>query len=188
MSDVKALIFDCFGVLYVGARQYIMSLCAEERRERMNELFDQADYGFLTTKEFTDQAAELLDMPSHEYEKLHSGQYVRDEAMLNLVREQRSHYKTALLTNANDTIIGRLFSQTELKDLFDEVIISSSVGMIKPQAELYEYTATKLGVLPRQCVIIDDLEYNIRGAEAADMPGIVFQSESQLRQQLASYA
>ena len=39
--------------------------------------------------------------------------------------------------------------------------------------------ATQLGLLPEECIMIDDVAANIEGAKTAGMQGIVYQSNEQ---------
>jgi FMN phosphatase YigB (HAD superfamily) len=58
------------------------------------------------------------------------------------------------------------------------------VGITKPQPEIYELTAARLGVEPEECVMIDDLPNNVAGAQLAGMKGLVFSSRRQLEKDL----
>lgn len=173
---ITTLIFDCFGVLYSGTRTYLADQAPAHRRQELEELFDQADYGYITGAEFSDQAAALLDMTPDTLEEHTKHLYVRNDALINDVRKYRGQYKVGLLSNVSDSVIAQLFAEHELAELFDEVVLSSSVGMIKPSVAIFELTATRLGSLPEECVMIDDLERNIAGARDAGMHGIVYRS------------
>lgn len=54
----------------------------------------------------------------------------------------------------------------------DEVVLSGDVGLAKPDPRIYRYAARLLGLEPGQCVFVDDLAVNIRGAVAAGMVGV----------------
>ena len=177
--SVKALIFDCFGVLYHGARSYVVNQAAPDARSRIGELFDQADYGMISTQEFVEQVAETMQMTVHDVKAMLASQYRRNEALVARLEGLRPQYKVGLLSNVNDTLIYRLFTEDELTRFFDAVVMSSSVGMIKPYPEIYELTANRLDVLPEECIMIDDLLVNIEGAKAVGMDGIVYQSLDQ---------
>ena len=181
---IQAVIFDCFGVLCVGSRTYLVSQCPQEGRERLEELFDQADYGYISAEEFLVQSAEVMGLSAGDLQRMLDRQYARDEKMIDFVRSLRAQYKTALLSNANNAIIRKLFSEDELTSVFDEVIVSSEIGMIKPSAELFELAATRLDCLPGECVMVDDVETNIIGAADAGMKGIVFRSLEQGKAEL----
>lgn len=60
-----------------------------------------------------------------------------------------------------------------LEDLFDAMIFSGEVGMRKPEPPIYLMAAERLGRRPSDCVFVDDLKVNVKGAEAVGMKGIL---------------
>jgi putative hydrolase of the HAD superfamily len=57
--------------------------------------------------------------------------------------------------------------------MFNAVVISADVGMRKPEERIYRHAAELIGLPPSECVFIDDMEANVRAAEAIGMRGIV---------------
>jgi putative hydrolase of the HAD superfamily len=90
-----------------------------------------------------------------------------DDAMLDLVRSlRRTGLRTALLSNSwGDGVYPRHL----LADLFDVVVISSEVGMRKPEERIFRHTAALLGLEPQECVFIDDVAANVAAAEAVGL-------------------
>jgi len=91
-------------------------------------------------------------------------------AMLDLVRSlRRAGLRTALLSNSwgNDDYPRHLFPE-----LFDVVVISSEVGMRKPEERIFRHAASLLGLEPRECVFIDDVQANVIAAEAIGLVGL----------------
>jgi putative hydrolase of the HAD superfamily len=91
------------------------------------------------------------------------------EPMVALMRSLRERgTRTGLLSNAwGDDYPRQLFPE-----LFDAVIISSEVGMRKPEERIFRYALGELGLRPEECVFIDDLEANIAAAEAIGLIGV----------------
>jgi HAD superfamily hydrolase (TIGR01509 family) len=86
-----------------------------------------------------------------------------------VVREVRQRgVATALLSNAD----GCWSPPPEWDGLFDAVVVSGEVGLAKPAAEIYRLTADRLGLATSECVFVDDLAINVRGAAAAGMVGV----------------
>jgi len=54
----------------------------------------------------------------------------------------------------------------------DVVVLSGDVGVAKPDPRSYLLVAQQLGLQPEQCVFVDDLVANVRGAVAAGMVGV----------------
>ena len=62
--------------------------------------------------------------------------------------------------------------------LFDGKLISCDIGFVKPMREIYEAFITKFGLVPEECVFIDDAANNVAGAVACGWHGIVFHGDS----------
>jgi epoxide hydrolase-like predicted phosphatase len=77
-------------------------------------------------------------------------------------------FSTALLSNS----WGNEYPREGWDELFDAVVISGEVGMRKPEARIFRLTADRLGLAPEECVFVDDLAPNIRGAAAVGMVGV----------------
>jgi putative hydrolase of the HAD superfamily len=93
-----------------------------------------------------------------------------EAGMLDLVRSLRqAGVRTALLSNswgAGD------YPRHLFPELFDVVVISSEVGMRKPEERIFRHTAALLELEPRECVFIDDIEANVAAAEAIGLVGL----------------
>jgi putative hydrolase of the HAD superfamily len=90
-----------------------------------------------------------------------------------LARRLRPAYRTAILSNADRSLRGRL-RQLGIHDLFDMVVSSAEEGVAKPDAEIYRRTAERLGLAPESCVFVDDYAANVQAAQALGMRGIVY--------------
>jgi putative hydrolase of the HAD superfamily len=91
--------------------------------------------------------------------------------MLNAVRKAReSGLRTALLSNSWGNRDSYAFEHFDT--LFDAVVISGEVGMRKPDPGIYALAAREVGVPPGQCVFVDDIAANVRGAVEAGMVGV----------------
>jgi putative hydrolase of the HAD superfamily len=119
-------------------------------------------------------ASRLIGLPVDEIRDIISKQEVRNAQMLAYVKQLRKTYRTAMLSNVGRGSIERLFGANELKDLFDAVVLSSEIGMTKPSIEAYEYAASQLDLTASECIMIDDIPFNVEGAEMAGMRGVVF--------------
>ncbi|WP_137724700.1 HAD-IA family hydrolase [Prescottella subtropica] len=84
---------------------------------------------------------------------------------------RRRGVRTAILSNDPGGPAGRMLR--ELAGPFvDDVVLSGDVGMAKPDRRIYELAARRLDLEPGECVFVDDLVGNVRGAVAAGMVGV----------------
>ncbi|GAA0573425.1 MULTISPECIES: HAD family hydrolase [Actinomadura] len=91
------------------------------------------------------------------------------QPMYDALRAARAHgTRTALLSNS----WGNDYPHDLFADLFDAVVISSEVGMRKPDERIFRHALEMLGAEPAECVFIDDIEHNIRAAERLGIRGI----------------
>jgi putative hydrolase of the HAD superfamily len=94
-------------------------------------------------------------------------------ANLGLARRLRPAYRTAILSNADVSLRGRL-RELGVHDLFDTVVSSAEEGVAKPEPEIYRRAADRIGLAPEACVFVDDADANVRAAEAIGMRGILY--------------
>ncbi len=81
----------------------------------------------------------------------------------------------ATLSNDSSTWLGDHWWETwPYRHLFAEVTDVKTLGMRKPHPETYLTAARRLGLAPEQCLFIDDMTVNLRGAEAVGMPSFFF--------------
>jgi HAD superfamily hydrolase (TIGR01509 family) len=170
---IKGVIFDCFGVLVHGSLDHLRSLAPPARLHELNDLSHNSDYGYVSQADYLQGVGDLLGRSASEVAAIIHAQYVRNESMIALAQSLRGEYKVALLSNVGRGVIRQLFTPAELDVLFDAVILSSEVGMVKPHADAYELAAHQLDLTPNECLMIDDLPANIAGAEATGMQGVL---------------
>ena len=101
-----------------------------------------------------------------------------NEEMIDYMAELRARgLRTALLTN-NVREWEQLWRAKlpQLDRTFEVVVDSASVGMRKPEPEIYELTLERLGgeVTADQCVFIDDSEANCAAARELGMYAVRF--------------
>ncbi|HEU0103104.1 MAG TPA: HAD-IA family hydrolase [Mycobacteriales bacterium] len=60
--------------------------------------------------------------------------------------------------------------------VMDAAVLSGEAGVRKPQRAAYLLVAQRLGVPPADCVFVDDLAVNVRGAVEAGMVGVLHRS------------
>ena len=94
-------------------------------------------------------------------------------ANVALARRLRPAYRTAILSNADSSLRGRL-RELGIHDLVDTVISSAEEGVAKPDAEIYRRAAERIGLAPEGCVFVDDADANVRAAETLGMRGILY--------------
>ena len=100
-----------------------------------------------------------------------------DSELVEVIAGLKSQgYKIALLSNANAAFFNRKVYPTypEFKNLFDEIVISSEVGMIKPNRDIYEHTLKRVNSKAEESIFIDDSKVNVDAAVACGIEGFLY--------------
>jgi HAD superfamily hydrolase (TIGR01509 family) len=71
--------------------------------------------------------------------------------------------------------------------LFDPIVISAEVRLVKPEPAIYLHAAAVAGVAPERCLFVDDRPPNVAGALAVGMRGALFRSSAELALELRDY-
>jgi putative hydrolase of the HAD superfamily len=75
----------------------------------------------------------------------------------------------------------------ELDQLFDAVVISAEIGLMKPDPAAYQAVLERLGVAPQQAIFVDDFPANVDGARAVGMEAVRFTPDLDLAAVLDSW-
>ncbi|MGB4967167.1 MAG: HAD-IA family hydrolase [Candidatus Saccharimonadales bacterium] len=174
---IKAIIFDCFGVLVTDALEEIVQEIRQRNPAGADEivaLVRASNKGIMAPTESSKQIAALLGSEETEYrQKIKDGE-VKNTALLEYVVSLRRSYKTAMLSNIGKGSLAKRFSEEELERYFDVVVASGDVGYAKPEARAYEIVAERLGVRFDECVFTDDREIFCEAARGVGMQAIVY--------------
>ncbi len=184
--SIKAIIFDCFGVLAGKSYKAIYQEAGgdlEKDSEFINDVLSAANQGLMSSRDMHQHVADRLGL-SYDvwYQTVQDGEQPNEE-LLQYVRQLKSNYKIGVLSNANVGTLDRKFSREQMK-LFDTVMVSAEVGMIKPNAEIYQLTAERLGVRPAEVVFTDDSEVYCEAAKATGMQAIHYKNLLQFKHDL----
>lgn len=182
---IKAIIFDCFGVLYRDNISMLHDVVPAENRQELQDIIHATDYGFMSREEYYAKTAELAGKTPSDMREIEKRQHSRDERMIAYSQTFRLKYKVGLLSNIDSDTIRRLFPNFE--ELFDVFVVSGDVGVTKPSTEIFEIAAARLGLLPEECVMIDDLPNNVEGAKMAGMQALLFTTQYELERELPKF-
>ena len=195
--SIRAVIFDLGGVLVRTEDRTPRTRLADRLRLTYNELsaliFDspsahQAMKGEITAAEHWEAVQEALGVPQDEFVKTKLdfwGGDRLDENLVNYLRELRPRYKTALLSNAWDDLRQMIEEEWKIDDAFDEIIISAEIGLVKPDARIYQRMIADLDVVPAETVFVDDFPENIAGARSQGLHAIHFNDSDQALRDLS---
>jgi putative hydrolase of the HAD superfamily len=94
--------------------------------------------------------------------------------LLDFIKSLHPQYKVGLLSNAWDDLRQTMRTRWNIDGLFDELIISAEVGIMKPDPRIFHLAVEKLGVQPTEAVFIDDILINVQAAKQQGLSAIQF--------------
>jgi putative hydrolase of the HAD superfamily len=104
-----------------------------------------------------------------------------EEPLLSWIRSLRvAGFQTTLLSNLHLRFSAHIRSSSEWLQLFDHLIFSSEVRLIKPDPAIFLKCLHALRVKPEQTLFIDDRDANVETAIALGGYAIKYQSVPQL--------
>lgn len=180
--SIKAIIFDFFGVLC--ADEYWRYVKSDRQTDGVfQEFADEVNLGEITWKSFVEKVAKMTGTSVDDVNRMYETEKI-DPRMAGLIDTLHVTYKTALLSNAHHEFIDNLLEQNHLRQLFDEVIVSSRLGVVKPDPQIFKHALAKLGVEPADAVYIDDLERHVAAAESLGIRAILYRDFEQTKREL----
>ncbi len=100
-------------------------------------------------------------------------------------RIRQAGYRTGILSNFADDARSLWTDEFPFIHCFDGIIISSEVGLMKPDPKIYQLAVESVNVLPEEALFIDDFIENIKAAQRVGMQTIHFTDPEVVQQQLA---
>lgn len=183
---IKAIIFDCFGVLVQGTLEQFRDTYLGGDNKRIQEARDLdrlSNLGKLSYDEFISSMSKLANISAKEAATFLNNN-PRNEPLLAYIRDKlKPGYKIGFLSNASDDWLEELF-RPEQATMFDSVVLSYKTGYAKPDSEIFELSCEELDVLPKEAVMVDDIERYCTAAKELGMQAIWYQDFLRFKQEL----
>lgn len=180
---IRAVIFDCFGVLtYDGWLPFKRKHFGDnpELERQATDLSRQLNAGMLDYGEFVAHIAELAGVSIHETADAIHDNVPNEELFAYIGGVLKQKYKIGLLSNTGRDMLEEIFTREQLS-LFNSFGLSYEMGALKPDARAYHIVAERLEVTPEECVFIDDQERHLAGARNVGMHTIMYKDFEQFK-------
>ena len=131
------------------------------------------------TTQFTQRLEEATGVtvePSELIARMFGGVRLEEDMFSALAAARASGFKTGLLSNSWGV---STYPRERLEEVMDVIVISGEVAMRKPDSEIFELTASKLGVPPEACVFVDDHPGHLEAAKELGMTTVLHREPSQ---------
>lgn len=197
-NAVKAVIFDLGRVLidfdHSIAAKKVASFCKKTPQEIFDFFFDSKltalfEEGRISPNDFFNKVKEAigLELSYEDFLPIWNGIFFLTEdnrAVYDLVKNLKSSYKVALLSNINELHFKYLKCNFPLFEPFDHIFLSFEMNSIKPEPLIYKRALGVLGLLPQEVFYTDDRAELIQAARALGIQGFVFRTAAQLKRDL----
>ena len=198
MEKIRNIVFDMGNVLLRFDPEYFLDregITAKKDRELLlsniflSEQWPMLDTGDMTEEELAELVIPRLPVSLHNAARRMIFAWEQPmepiPGMADLVRGlKQKGYKLFLLSNAS-------FRQPQYwpkipgSEYFDGTVISAFQHCKKPDHRIYEILIKQYGLIPEECLFIDDVEENVAGARDAGMKAILFTGAADhLREQI----
>ncbi len=182
---IKAIIFDCFGVLTSDLwKEFCAGLPDDVDVGKARELNRQYDAAVISRKEFLDQVFEITGHKPPEVESLLDAETTKNKKLLEYIKKLKKSYKIGLLSNVGSNWITDEFLNNDEKLLFDDIIFSHSVRLAKPDPKIFQVATERIGLAPQEIIFIDDSEVHCHGAQSIGMKTIVYKNFVDMKHRL----
>ena len=194
--SIRALIFDFGGVIVRMVNEAPRQQLASRFGVRLDTLYrlvfdsemaQRAALGEISFERHWQTVGRLLQIPDQESEPALEAFLSADDVDHELIawmRSLRPQYKIGLLSNAWDNLRGLLTERWKIADVFDDLLISAEVGLVKPDPRIFELAVCRLGVEPGEALFFDDTHDNVLAARLAGLQAYQYTDLAQAQQAL----
>ncbi|OGD86371.1 hypothetical protein A2870_00640 [Candidatus Curtissbacteria bacterium RIFCSPHIGHO2_01_FULL_41_11] len=117
------------------------------------------------------------------WQKIHESQVDIDKQVIKIIKKLKKDYKIYLLSNTIDLHFNAI-GKTGIYELFDKVFTSFTLGLKKPDQEIFLHVLKKIRVKPSGVIFIDDKIANIESANSVGIHSILFKGSKSLASSL----
>ncbi len=178
---IKAVVFDLGEVILdwrTPYKAFLISLGIDlDQALAINrDIIIKAELGKISTDEFCQQFMKKLGHESQwpKLRKIMPAAFIPRQETLALIKELQGKYRLALVTNLEVGQLEEMDKIWKLKQLFETIIVSSNLGIRKPDVRIFEFLLKQLVLAPQECLYIDDIEANIKAAQRLGFQTIHF--------------
>jgi beta-phosphoglucomutase len=185
MTRTRAVLWDMDGTLVDSAAYHWLAwrdTMAREgfpiTREQFLATFGQRNDSILRQWLGNHATPELIERIGDAKEALYR-QQVLEQGIAPLAgvadwvrRLHQQGWSQAIASAAPRANVETILNALHMSDYFQAVVSAEDVHRGKPDPEVFLIAATRLGVLPRQCIVVEDALHGIQAARAAGMKSI----------------
>ncbi len=182
MASNSGVIFDLDGVLLDSSAFHLRAWqrLGDELGVGVDEAFFARTFGMtnatilpdlLDRRLTADEAHRLSERKEAVFREEASGRVQLFPGAARLLEELREHgYRLALASSTPASNLAFFSSELNLGGLLDVLVGADDVSRGKPDPEVFLVAASRLGLAPRRCAVVEDAVAGFEAAAAAGMP------------------
>lgn len=174
----KAIIFDFFGVFCPDITLEWFKKNVPEYELKLPDfqaICTRSDYGKLNKEGFYSEISQLTDIPINQVvDGVEAEVIINDQLVAWTHKLKEGGRITACLSNGTHEWTLDVISRHGLARLFDEIILSGDLGIVKPDSRIYLHTLQKLNIEAAETIFVDDREVNVNAAKECGINGMLF--------------
>jgi HAD superfamily hydrolase (TIGR01509 family) len=176
---IKAIIFDYGGVICddFSWQGYLGEFASGADLQVAIQAISQSWLDACTSiddSKFWSILSDTTSLSAEELQKHFQKQIQPNDEVLELLKELKTEYKIAMLSNHAANWLGPVIKSNGLNEIFDEIVTSYGYGSAKPEHSVYMHTLKRLNLAPDEVIFIDDRAENVEAAQAVGMYTILF--------------
>lgn len=159
------------------------------RQTMSNPAMVEFNSGRITPEQFYDKMRTTYhwDLSFDRFRQLWCRIFYPLDGMEELVTQLRGKVKLGLLSDTDPLHWNHIITTWPWITVFENPTLSYQVGVMKPNPTIYRTAAANVDTPPENCLYIDDLEDNVRGARAVGMTALRFENVTQIKQVLKDF-
>ncbi len=173
-------IFDFYDVIRIDPYKKWLNDHGFDREGQFYDIAALYDRAMISFEELLEGLAQLSGETPQEVDRAFKAANNFDEDVISLIEKLSKDYKTGMLSNAGGPGLRRILNEKGIEHLFNEIIISGEVGLIKPEQKIFQLALEKLESTELEAVFIDDNLDNCKAANDLGITSIQFVGFPQL--------
>lgn len=194
-SGIRLIISDFGGVICTFDYRIFCERLAQRIHRTAEQVFAAAfgdhlqedfETGRLSGREYhrTVMARLDADVPYEEFYPMYGDIFTEIPATCDLLQRLHARYPLYLLSDTNEIHFGYVRKTVATLSIFDEIIVSYRIGVMKPDPRIYHEVFRRSGLPAGACLFADDRPANVEGAARLGIHAVQFESPAQLANDL----
>ena len=184
---LKVIAFDYGGVLGTEANDWSKTFknvleAANLSLEEMDEIWER-HWQFVSTgkeeiKEYWKDASEKNHIDPEKLRQLYNSDITLNEKVFEFAKSLKKDHKLIIISNDTKDWMAAKIARFKLDEVFEKIYCSATVGIRKPNNEIFELVLKEENIKPEELLLIDNQENNISAAKNLGILTLLFSNQT----------